>query len=62
VIGPFYRRLWREAEKDRREAEASTRRMARAVLGVLDALEADDHPNPEIRGEIRKLRIEVERR
>lgn len=51
-----YKRLWREAEKDRREADAGSREVVRAVVDLLDLLAVDDHPNPEIRGAVRKLR------
>lgn len=53
--------LWREAERDRREADAAIHEMAAMIVGLLDLLGVDDHPNPEIRGQIRALRRAVER-
>lgn len=52
----FYKRLWREAEKDRRAADASLREIGRATVALLDLLGVDDHANPEVRGMVRKLR------
>jgi hypothetical protein len=60
MLWRFYRRLWQRAEADRQAADDSLRRMGRATLGVLEALDVDDHPNPAIRGEIRKLRRAAE--
>lgn len=59
----FYRRLWKEAETDRRAAEADRRvayghtvEMAARTRDLLDALGIDDHPDVETRIAARQLR------